>query len=718
MQIEDPTPDEIRKPLEALSSALAGQGIAVEVILAALPAARLAGTLTEEVTLAEGALLHEIAKSAPRVLTAAGVASHVDEASLRAAAELERLGEFGRSAQWRDSARLDETQAEILRKMLLAIVTDPRLVVARIGLQLARLRAAKDLPETERRRLANEARAVFAPLANRLGIWQVKWELEDLAFRHLEPETYKAIAAALAERRADRERYISEFCNELGQRLQREGIRAQVYGRPKHIYSIHRKMQRKGLAFDQLFDVRAVRIVCSSVAECYAALGIVHGQWVYIPGEFDDYIATPKDNFYRSIHTAVIGPAAKPVEIQIRTQEMHAQAELGVAAHWRYKEGGPRDAEYERKIDWVRRLLDPGEASSRSADADFLERARVELFEDRVYALTPRGEVIDLPRGATPLDFAYQVHTGLGHRCRGAKINGRIAQLTQPLANGQVVEIIAGKHEAPSRDWLIQEGFLVSPRSRAKLRSWFRRIDAAENEAAGRSILEREFARLGIGLEQVPAVASELKVSDAAQLYRSVGEGDIGLAQLLQAIARLAAGAPRAGNEVDPATRRTPRKTRSGQGRGGANPLRLEGVGDLPMTLARCCAPIPPEPVVGYVTLGRGVTVHTARCTSLQRMRSTHPARCLRVDWSVEDSAGVAVELTIVAWDRRGLVRDLSDLLAAAELSLESLTTTTDRTKGTARTVLCTRVRDLAQLAELVRKLGTIENVISVQRSA
>ena len=713
MQIEEATPDEIREPLEALARSLAAQGIAAELIAAALPAARLAGSLTEEVTLAKGALLHEIARSAPQVLTV----TELDEPSLRAATELQRLGEFGRGAQWRDGAQLDDTQAEILRKMLLAIVADPRLVVTRIGLQLARLRQAKDLPEAERRRLANEARAVFAPLANRLGIWQVKWELEDLAFRHLEPDAYKTIAAALAERRTDRERYITEFCNEVAALLQREGIRAEVYGRPKHIYSIHRKMQRKGLAFDQLFDVRAVRILCETIPECYAALGVVHGHWVYIPGEFDDYIATPKDNFYRSIHTAVIGPAAKPVEIQIRTREMHAQAELGVAAHWRYKEGGPRDVEYERKIDWVRRLLDPGDASSRSADADFLERARVELFEDRVYALTPRGEVIDLPRGATPLDFAYQVHTGLGHRCRGAKVNGRIVQLTQPLANGQVVDIIAGKHESPSRDWLIQDGFLVSPRSRGKLRSWFRRIDAAENEAAGRGIIEREFAKLGVGLEQVSAVAGELKAGDAAQLYRWLGEGEISLAQLLQAIARLTTAVART-DDGTAATSRAPRKPRAAERRRSANPLRLEGVGDLPMTLARCCAPIPPEPVVGYVTLGRGVTVHAARCASLQRMRSEHPERCLRVDWSIDDSASVAVELTIVAWDRRGLVRDLSDLVAAAELSLESLTTTTDRTKGTARTVLCTRVRDLAQLAELMRRLGAVENVISVQRSA
>lgn len=715
MQVDEQIPTQIHDALRALSASLGAEGIAPEQLAAALPAARLAGALTDDAVLAKGVLLHELARQTPRVIAIAGLETEC----LEAAAELAKLGEFGTGAQWRDTGRLEDTQAEVLRKMLLAIVADPRLVVARIGVQLARLRAAKDLPESERRRLAGEARAVFAPLANRLGIWQVKWELEDLAFRHLEPESYKTIAAALAERRTDRERYIAQLCAELKGLLQREGIAAEVYGRPKHIYSIHRKMQRKGLAFEQLFDVRAVRIVCNTVAECYAALGIAHGHWVYIPGEFDDYIATPKDNFYRSIHTAVIGPGDKPVEIQIRTRDMHEQAELGVAAHWRYKEGGPRDAEYERKIEWVRQLLDPGDANSRRGDTDFLERVRAELFEDRVYALTPRGEVIDLPRGATPLDFAYQVHTGLGHRCRGAKVNGRIVQLTQPLANGQVVEIIVGKHPAPSRDWLIHDGFLVSPRSRAKLRSWFRRIDAAENEAAGRSIVEREFARLGVGLEQVPAVAGELKAGDAAQLYRWLGEGELSLAQLLQAIGRLSTGLPRSSNDELATPPRTPRKARSTSGGSrNASPLQLEGVGGLPMTLAKCCAPIPPEPVVGYVTLGRGVTVHAARCSGLARMRGEHPERCLRVDWSAEDAASVTVELTIVAWDRRGLVRDLSDLVAAAELSLESLTTTTDRTQGTARTVLRTRVRDLAQLGELVRKMTAVENVISVKRSA
>src|SRR5262249_51411356 len=349
--------------------------------------------------------------------------------------------------EWSPAQGLSTRQAETLRKMLLAVVSDPRLVLARLAEQLVGLRHARELAPEERERLAVEARAVFAPLANRLGVWQGKWELEDLALRYLDAEAYRHIAAALNERRTDRERYIEELCASLQSELHRGGITAEVYGRPKHMYSIYRKMQRKQITFDQLFDVRAVRVIVSSIPECYAALGIVHGLWHYIPGEFDDYIATPKGNFYRSIHTAVIGPGGRSVEVQIRTREMHEHAELGVAAHWTYKEGGARDSQYQRKIEWVRKLLEPQDTSAERSDRDFLEQMRTELFEDRVYALTPKGKVIDLPRGATPLDFAYQIHTSLGHRCKGAKVNGRIVPLTYTLNNGEVIEIITGKLE-------------------------------------------------------------------------------------------------------------------------------------------------------------------------------------------------------------------------------------------------------------------------------
>ena len=492
-------------------------------------AAEVMGALTEDIELAVAVLVRPVIGREglePEVVT-----SLVGRAATDIALGLHRLGELGLPRDWVPSRGLDAKQAETLRKMLLAVVSDPRLVLARLAEHLVALRHARETSPEERERRAVEARAIFAPLANRLGVWQLKWELEDLAFRYLEPEEYRRIAAELNERRADRERYIEDLCALLRQELEKSGVQAEVYGRPKHMYSIYRKMVRKHLAFEQLFDVRAVRVVVRSIPECYAALGVVHSLWPYIQGEFDDYIATPKDNFYRSIHTAVMGPQGKSVEVQIRTREMHEHAELGVAAHWTYKEGGARDAQYQRKIECVRRLLEPHDTTATSggtdSERDFLERVRTELFEDRIYALTPKGEVVDLPRGSTPLDFAYNVHTSLGHRCRGAKVNGRIVPLTYSLANGEIVEIITGKQEAPSRDWMAPEqGYLVSARNRSKVRAWFRKQDVGDNRSAGRVIAERELQRVGFKQEQFSALLQGLEMRDADHLYHLLGEGE------------------------------------------------------------------------------------------------------------------------------------------------------------------------------------------------
>ena len=530
-------PPELRAAIAGARARLEDSGAGAELAHAG-EAAEIIGGLTESSELAL-ALLARAALTHGTLLSEQAAAA-LGEAPTAIATALVRLGNLGLPRDWSPERGLDTRQTETLRKMLLAVVSDPRLVLARTAEELVALRHARNLPAAERARRALEARAIYAPLANRLGVWQLKWELEDLAFRYLEADEYRRVAAALNERRADRERFIEALCEELRAQLQSAGIEAEVYGRPKHIYSIYRKMQRKQLDFAQLFDVRAVRVVVSSVPECYAALGIVHGRWPYIPGEFDDYIATPKGNGYRSIHTAVIGPQARSVEVQIRTREMHEHAELGVAAHWSYKEGGPRDAHYQRKIEWVRRLLEPPDGSRADADRDLIEGMRTELFEDRVYVLTPKGEVIDLPHGATPLDFAYQVHTALGHRCRGAKANGRIVPLTHQLVNGEIIEIITGKHEAPSRDWLAPEqGYLVSARNRSKVRAWFRKQDVGDNRSAGRAIAERELARIGARAEQLNALAQELKVRDPEQLYELLGEGEITVTQLLQAASRL-----------------------------------------------------------------------------------------------------------------------------------------------------------------------------------
>ena len=719
MEIDAPTSTEMSAALAARIAIVREVATRPDALARAIEAAQIVASLTQDEPLAAGVLAHEALE--PEQLENAGLARALGAETLRAAHELARFGEFGGSEQWSSTRSLSPVQAETLRKMVLGIVSDPRLVVARIAIQLARLQAAKSASTEVRAALATEARAVFAPLANRLGVWQLKWQLEDLAFRYLEPEAYAAVAAELDEKRSGRERYIQDLCELLRREMQAAHIDAEIQGRAKHLYSIWRKMQRKQLAFGDLYDVRAVRILCHSIPDCYAALGIVHSRWEFIPGQFDDYIATPKDNSYRSIHTAVHGPERRVVEVQIRTHDMHQQSELGVAAHWRYKEGGARNLGDERRIETIRRLLDTAQHSD--PDPDFIERARAELFQDRVYALTPKGEVVDLPRGATPLDFAYQVHTGLGHRCRGAKVNGRIVTLTYALQNGEVVDVITGKQESPSRDWLANDqGFLISPRSRAKVRAWFRKQDAGENELAGRQLAERELSRIGAAGDLLPALVTDLKANDTTQLFRWLGEGEITVTQFVQAATRRLQRMPGrsesdSGNSaIAAAPAKTSRARRKAPARGGS-PIEIEGVGDLPIILARCCKPVRPEPLVGYVTLGRGVTVHSAACASLARMRSSRPERVLNVRWKIDAGQPLPVEITVLAYDRRGLVRDLSDVIAAADIGIDALSTTTDRAKGTARTTMSISVKDLAQLTRLLRSLAGVANVLSARRT-
>jgi len=657
-------PPEVRTRVAALRSALEESGrVTMGALDAAVEAAEIIGALTGDAQLASAVCVQPAIVQS--TCTPEAVEKLIGTDPAKTAWDLSRLGDLGLPRDWSPTRGVHGRQAETLRKMLLAVVSDPRIVLARLAEHLVKLRHARNVAAAERERIAVEARAVFAPLANRLGVWQLKWEMEDLAFRYLEPDDYRLIAAALNEKRADRERYIKSLCELLRNELATLNVTVEVYGRPKHIYSIFRKMQRKHLAFDQLFDVRAVRIVAASVPDCYAALGVVHSRWPYIPEEFDDYIATPKDNFYRSIHTAVIGPESKSVEVQIRTREMHEHAELGVAAHWQYKEGGARDAQYERKIEAVRRMLQPGE--SQDADRDFLERVRAQIFEDRVYALTPQGEVVDLPSGATPLDFAYHLHTDLGHRCRGAKVNGRIVPLTHALHNGEVVDIITTKQAAPSRDWMSPEqGYLVSGRNRAKVRAWFRR---QAEETAGPEV----------GTVPAPSVAERVQ--------------------------------PR---PEPPAIlpRRRPQKTSARR----RTPVDIEGVGDLPVTLAQCCTPIRPNPITGYVSLGRGVTIHRSDCPSFIRMRDEKPERTLQVEWAVDNEDLQDVEITVSAYDRRGLVRDLTEIVAQEKISIDGMNTATDPDTAIARMNLRLLVRDDDQLARLLQRLARVPNVFDARR--
>lgn len=613
--------------------------------------------LSNDAALAAAALLHFARHGVePVPALPAALRTLLGTETLRLADSLDRLGVFNLDEHWSAGQPLESGQAETVRKMLLAVVGDPRLVLARLAEQTVRARHARELPARRRAQIAMEIQELYAPLANRFGIWSLKWELEDLAFREQQPVEYQRIAQALNEKRSDRELYIRNVLETLAASLRQAGVTATVQGRPKHIYSIYRKMQRKQLPFEQVFDVRAVRVVVPSVAECYAALGVVHELWPFLPGEFDDYIATPKDNNYQSIHTAVHGPDGRPLEVQIRTQEMQDQAELGIAAHWRYKEGGNADRRYDQKILAVRQLLEGG-----GTKADELARISVGLFDDRIYAMTPKGEVIDLPKGGTPLDFAFHVHSDLGERCRGAKVNGRIAPLSQALGSGDVVEIITGKQPAPSRDWLsASAGYLVSPRSRSKLRAYFRRID-----------------------EQLTDSPPQTPVAKAAP---------------------------------QPAPR-TPRSRPAKSARSARSPVEIDGVGDLPITLARCCAPVRPQAIRGYLTLGRGVTIHRADCPGLAHMLRQKPQRQLQVEWTERDDVRVPARVLIEAFDRRGLLRDISDLIAEEHLSIEGVTSHTDPDNRIATFEVRFAVKDVTELTRLQRRLARIPNVFKVRRA-
>lgn len=617
--------------------------------------------------------------------------------------------------------------AEGLRRLLLVMVKDLRVVPVLLARQLAQMHAAGRRPEAERRALAQLTRDIHAPLANRLGIWQLKWELEDLAFRHLEPETYQKIARSLDEKRGDRERYIEQVKRELGEALKAQGVEAEVAGRPKHITSIWKKMQKKGVPISELYDLRAVRVMVKDVPSCYAALGAVHALWTPIPSEFDDYIARPKRNDYRSLHTAVVGPEGKTLEVQIRTHDMHAQAELGVAAHWRYKEGrsAPADAALDRKIEWMRRLLDGGrdDADHDHDNGRGLANAfDSELIEDRIYTLTPQGDVIDLPSGATPLDFAYHVHTMVGHRCRGAKVDGRIVPLDYKLRSGERIEILTAKTAEPRRDWLVAaNGFLASSRSRDKVRAWFHKLDRARNVQAGREMLEKELRRLSLLQADLAPMVAKFNVPSVEDLYVLVALGDVGPHQVGRALLDHERGRQDAGATADSGRgeqsrgelARAPPKIAPKPVSGSA--FTVVGVDNMLVQIARCCQPLPGEPIAGYLTRGRGVSVHRADCAAFLRLSAGQPQRVLSVEWG-RTGGGHAANVVVDAVDRRWLLKDLTNLIAQDDAHVLSIQS--EGLEGSrVRLRLRLRVRDHEQLSRLLGRIDSLPGVETVRRA-
>ena len=601
--------------------------------------------------------------------------------------------------------------AEGLRRMLLALVKDVRVVLIALAWQLVKLRRAKD-HHADAESLAKEAVLIHAPLANRLGVWQLKWELEDLAFRYDQPNDYRRIARLVDERRSDREKFISSFIEKLDSAIKTAGIKGEVKGRPKHIYSIWKKMQRKDLDFDELFDVRAVRVLVDDIPGCYSVLGLAHSLWQPIPGEFDDYITMPKGNNYQSLHTAIIGPEGKVVEVQIRTYEMNEHAELGVASHWRYKEGGPNDPAFDNKIAVMRQLLESGE--DKLDDESLLESFKSAASEDRVYVLTPGGKVLDLTLGATVLDFAYQVHTEVGHRCQGAKVNGRIVPLTHQLQTGNRVEILTGKHAKPSRDWLNPHlGYIRGARARSKVRQWFRRESHEENMRAGKEMVEADLKRLGLAPSDLEIVPERFNFNSVDDLYAAVGNGDLTVSQVVHAVERHKV--KEAELTAEDLVTRTPKRRRTQGGKEGDD-VTIEGVGNLMTSMARCCQPVPGDPVCGYITQGRGVTIHRDDCPNALRWVREENPRLIQVRWRKQVDSGYRVNLLIRAYNRRELIKDISTMLATSDVSVSDINSHLDESTDEVKIRLQVTVNDYQHLSDLLSRLNTIPNVFEARR--
>jgi GTP pyrophosphokinase len=602
----------------------------------------------------------------------------------------------------------EAVRTESLRKMLLAMVEDVRVVLVKLADRVHNMRTLKALPEEKQQRIARETLDIFAPLANRLGVWQLKWELEDLSLRYLNPGDYHDIARRLAEKRADREKYIDSFIDQVSRELTRAGIEADVYGRPKHIYSIWNKMQRKEITFERIFDVRAIRILTDSVKDCYAALGVVHMLWPHVAGEFDDYIATPKENNYQSIHTAVVGPGGKFVEVQIRTHEMHEHNELGVAAHWRYKEGGKADQNMERKVAWLRQLL---EWRDEVADAaEFMESVKSDVFEDQIYVFTPKGEVVDLPAGSTPIDLAYAIHTEVGHRCRGAKVNGRIVPLTYRLNNAEQVEILTVKTGGPSRDWLSPHaGYIKTSRARSRIQRWFKQEHAEENVASGRQMLSKELQRVGLGAVKLEKLAQKLGQEKVDDMFRLLAEGEIKPARVVSAAQELAG--PAAPAEEIPGPARPGRPVRRTPGE-----FKIHGVGNLMTHVAACCRPVPGEPIVGFITQGRGVSIHRQDCSNILHQRTDAPHRLVEVQWGTDAGEYYPVDVAVTAYDRSGLLRDITNILADEGINVIGVTTNVDKKDHVAHIDLTVEVSGIQTVSRVLSKLQQVTNVTNVER--
>ncbi|HRM69582.1 MAG TPA: bifunctional (p)ppGpp synthetase/guanosine-3',5'-bis(diphosphate) 3'-pyrophosphohydrolase [Thauera phenylacetica] len=603
-------------------------------------------------------------------------------------------------------------QTEVLRKMLLAMVEDIRVVLVRLASRTQTLRFYTDLPGDARVEVARESLDIYAPLANRLGVWQLKWELEDLSFRFIEPETYKRIARMLDERRIEREQFIEDAIARLRKEVGAVGIEAEITGRAKHIYSIYNKMRKKRLDFSQVFDIRALRVLVPEIKDCYTVLGIVHQMWQPIAKEFDDYITKPKGNNYQSLHTAVLAGDGRALEVQIRTFDMHKHAELGVAAHWRYKEGAKQGGDYDEKIALLRNLLSWRDEVTDAAH--WVEQLKRASLDDTLYVLTPQGRVVDLPRGATPIDFAYRLHTDVGHHCRGAKIDGHLVPLNTALESGQTVEIVTAKEGGPSRDWLdARQGYVATSRARSKIKQYFAQLDEEEILSRGRSFVTKEMQRDGHGQANIDGLAERLGFKNAEALYLAAGRGEVGPRAMQTALREGSTPEPAAEAEPEFVVSRS--RSRSGDNQ---DKILIDGVGKLMTSLSRCCKPAPPDAIEGFVTRGRGISIHRVDCADFQDLARKHPERVIPAEWGEKAhdtrNALYQVDINVQASDRQGLLRDISEVLSREKLNVIAVNTLTK--KGTAYMRFTMEVGGIKQVQRAITLVREVSGVIDAQR--
>ncbi len=598
-------------------------------------------------------------------------------------------------------------QSEKLRRMVFATANDVRVVLIKLAEQLQIMRTLEKVDPEQRIEIAKETRDIYAPIANLLGIWQIKWELEDLSFRHLENDSYKKIAKSLAEKRVDRENYIIKVTQIVEAELKNAGIKADVKGRPKHIYSIWKKMQKKNKSFEELFDVRAIRVMVDTVAQCYAVLGTVHGLWRHIPKEFDDYIATPKGNNYQSLHTAVIGPEGKNLEIQIRTYEMHENSELGVAAHWRYKDGSSFNAGFQQKVNWLRQYIESGQNEGQSSDE--VNQEIDDVFDDRVYVITPKGKVFDLCKDATPIDFAYLVHTEIGHKCIGAKVNSKIVPLTYKLQSGDTVEILTKSNASPSRDWLVSShGFVKSPKTKSKIRAWFKHQNLDENIASGKALYEREIHRLGMEDFDINKILERSQCQTPEEYFAAIGRGEVSNEQLLS---RLQENLKLSGAEGQEEYKNIVRKPK---GRDNGD-VEIYGVGNLMTYMANCCNPVPEEPIVGFISKNRGVGVHRQDCPNIKNLIEEDDGRLIEISWNTNTKGNYTVSLRIDAYDRPGLFNEISNIFSSEKVNITAINTNTSSDKMVLMSFTI-QITDVAKLSRIINKIASVSSVIDVVR--